>query len=181
MTVAYEERDENHREQSLGGWWWVIKHFHQKCFRSLFVAATVCGWALSWRRTTWGQHSLSLFLNKGMELQHALHNWQETLFLGMFTDSLRPSELTVRSVAIYRYTRDIAQHICAKLHLILTVVLISWPIGPWKKIVLIVLFIFISNSVWIRWSFAQMCCAMSLVCPSTATHRVCQYERLVSP
>ena len=27
----------------------------------------------------------------------------------------------------------------------------------------------------IKWSFAQMCCAMSLVCPSIATHRTCQF------
>ena len=27
----------------------------------------------------------------------------------------------------------------------------------------------------IRWSFAQMCCAMSLICPSIATHRTCQF------
>ena len=39
----------------------------------------------------------------------------------------------VRCVAIDWNTRDIAQHICAKLHPILTVVLISRPIGPWKK------------------------------------------------
>ena len=50
-TVSYEERDENHREPSPGGWWWVIKHFHRKSFRSLFVASAVCGRALSWRRT----------------------------------------------------------------------------------------------------------------------------------
>ena len=29
----------------------------------------------------------------------------------------------------------------------------------------------IGTTVRIRWSFAQMCCAMSLVCPSIATHR----------
>ena len=31
-----------------GGWW---NTSHRKCFRSLFVAAAVCGRALSWRRT----------------------------------------------------------------------------------------------------------------------------------
>ena len=29
--------------------------------------------------------------------------------------------------------------------------------------------------VRIRWSVVQMCCAMSLVCPSIATHRTCQF------
>ena len=33
----------------------------------------------------------------------------------------------------------------------------------------------IKTTVRIRWSFAQMCCAMSLVCPSIATHRTCQF------
>ena len=32
----------------------------------------------------------------------------------------------------------------------------------------------IRTTVRIRWSFAQMCCAMSLVCPSIATYRACQ-------
>ena len=30
-------------------------------------------------------------------------------------------------------------------------------------------------TVRIRWIFGQMCCAMSLVCPSIATHRTCQF------
>ena len=29
-TVSYEVRDENYREPSPGGWWWVIKHFRSK-------------------------------------------------------------------------------------------------------------------------------------------------------
>ena len=33
----------------------------------------------------------------------------------------------------------------------------------------------IRTTVRIRWSFAQMCCAMSLVCPSIVTHRTCQF------
>ena len=33
----------------------------------------------------------------------------------------------------------------------------------------------IRTTVRIRWSFARMCCAMSLVCPSIATHRICQF------
>ena len=28
---------------------------------------------------------------------------------------------------------------------------------------------------WIRWSFAEICCAISLVCPSAAIHRTCQF------
>ena len=36
-----------------------------------------------------GQQSSSLVLNKGIELQHLLHTWLETIVLGMFTDSLR--------------------------------------------------------------------------------------------
>ena len=50
-----------------------------------------------------------------------------------FTDSLCAQNWQVRCVAIDGHTRDIAQHICSKLHLILTVVLILWPIRPWKK------------------------------------------------
>ena len=33
----------------------------------------------------------------------------------------------------------------------------------------------IRTTVKIRWSFAQMCCAVSLVCPSIATHCTCQF------
>ena len=33
----------------------------------------------------------------------------------------------------------------------------------------------IRTTVRIRWSFAQMCCAMSLVCPSIAAHCMCQF------
>ena len=33
----------------------------------------------------------------------------------------------------------------------------------------------------IRWSFAQMCCAVSLVSPSIATHRTCQFWVLSEP
>ena len=86
----------------------------------------------------WGQHSLPLFLNKGIKLQHTFHNWQETIVLGMFTGSLHAQNWQVWCVAINGHTRDIVQHICTKLHLILIVVLILRPIGPWKKIALIV-------------------------------------------
>ena len=33
----------------------------------------------------------------------------------------------------------------------------------------------IRTTVEIIWSFAQMCCAISLACPSIATHRTCQF------
>ena len=33
----------------------------------------------------------------------------------------------------------------------------------------------IRTTVRMRWSFAQTCCAMSLVCPSIATHRTCDF------
>ena len=82
---------------------------------------------------TWRQRSSSLVLNKEIELQYALHIWRETIVLGMFTGSLRAQNWHVRCVAIDGHTRDIVQHICAKFHLSLTVVLISRPIGPWKK------------------------------------------------
>ena len=86
----------------------------------------VCGRALSWRRTILEDNiPPRLFWNKGIELQHALHIWRETLlFLGMLTGSLRARNWQVRCVSIDGHTTDIAQHICAKLHLILIVVLI---------------------------------------------------------
>ena len=137
-TVSYEERYEDHREPSPGRWRWVIKLFPSKMLRHLFVAAAVCGWVLSWRRTISENNIPSrLFWNKGIELQHMLHIWQETLVLGMFTGSLRAQNWQEQCVAINEHTRDIAQHICTKVFLIFTVVLISQPIGPWKKIVLI--------------------------------------------
>ena len=33
----------------------------------------------------------------------------------------------------------------------------------------------IRTTMRIRWSFAQMCCTISLVCPLIATHRICQF------
>ena len=33
----------------------------------------------------------------------------------------------------------------------------------------------IRTTVRIRWIFVQLCCAKSLVCPSIATHRTCQF------
>ena len=33
----------------------------------------------------------------------------------------------------------------------------------------------IRTTVWIGWNFARVCCAMSLVCSSIATHRACQF------
>ena len=57
----------------------------------------------------------------------------DCIVLGMLTGSLGAQNSRVLCVAIDGHTRDIAQHICAKLHLILTVVLISRQIGPWKN------------------------------------------------
>ena len=33
----------------------------------------------------------------------------------------------------------------------------------------------IRTTMRIRWSFAQMCCAITLVCPSIVTHHTCQF------
>ena len=77
--------------------------------------------------------SSSLVLNKWMELQYALHICRETIVLGLFTGSLGAQNWQVRCFAFGGHARDIAQHICAKLRLILTVVLVSRPIGSWKK------------------------------------------------
>ena len=144
MTVSYEERDENHREPSPGGWWWVIKHFKSKTLQEpLCCSCSMWPSIVMKKDNTWGQHSSSLVLNKGIELQHALHIWRETVLyvciwretivLGMFTGSLHALNWQVLYVAIDVHTRDIVQCICAKFHLILTVVLISRPIGPWER------------------------------------------------
>ena len=39
----------------------------------------------------------------------------------------------------------------------------------------------VRTTVRIRWSFAQMCCAMSLVCPSIAIHCTCQFWACSEP
>ena len=114
-----------------GGW---SNTSQRKRLRILFVAAVVCGQALSWKRiSSWGQQFSSLFLNEGIELQtHSTFGGRLYCFMHVYGLITR-SELKVRCVAIDGHTRDIAQHICAKMHLNLTVVLISRPIGPWKK------------------------------------------------
>ena len=79
-TVSYEERDENHREPSPGGWWWVIKHFPSKPLQEpLCCSCSERPSIVMKKDNTWGQHFSSLFLNKGIELQHALHIWWETV------------------------------------------------------------------------------------------------------
>ena len=132
-TVSYEERDGNHREASPGWLWWVTKH-HWKRFRSLFLAAAVCGRALSWRRTI-PENNIPrrLFWIKESNYSTCSTFGGRLYCLGMFTGSLRAQKWQVLCVAIDGHTRDIVQHICAKLHLILTVVLILRLIGPWKK------------------------------------------------
>ena len=133
-TVSYEERDENHREPSPGRWWWVIEHFPSKTLQEHFCSSfNMRPSTVMEKDNTWGHHSSSLVLNKGIKLQHELHIWWETIVLGMFTSSLRAQNWQVQCVAIDGHTIDIAQHLCAKLHLILTVVLISRPSDLKKK------------------------------------------------
>ena len=113
-----------------GGW---SNTYHRKHFRSLFVAAAVCSRALSWRRTI-PEDNIPRRLFWIKESNYSTHSTfvARLYFLGMFT-CLRAQKSHVRCVAIDGNTRDIAQHICAKLHLILTVVLILQPIALWKK------------------------------------------------
>ena len=113
------------------GW---LNTSHRKRFRSLFVAAVVCSWALSWRRTIpednvprsllWIKESIygtySTFGRRDYSFRH--------VYRAHYMHRTDKCDV-LRSTSIL----DIVQHICAKLHLILTVVLISWPIGPWKK------------------------------------------------
>ena len=122
------------QEPSPDGWWWVIKHFPSKTLQEpLCCSCSMRPSIVLKKHNKWGKLSSLLVLNKGIELEHALHIWRETIVLGMFTGSLCVQNWQMRCVAIDRYTRDIAQQICAKLHLIFTVVLISRQIGFWKK------------------------------------------------
>ena len=125
-TVSYKEKDENHRESSPGGWWWAIKHFPPKMLQE-----PLCCSCSVWPRIYHeeGQHSSSLVLNKG----RTPHLARDSIVLGMFTGSLHAQNWQMWCVVIGGHTRDIAQHICAKLHLILTVVLISQQTRPSKK------------------------------------------------
>ena len=100
-TVSYEEIHENHREPSPGGWWWVIKHFPSKTIQvPLRCSCSVRPSTVMKKDNIWGKYSSLLVLNKGIELQHALHIWRETIVLGMFTGSLRAQNWQVRCVAI---------------------------------------------------------------------------------
>ena len=61
-TVSCEERDENHREPSPCGWWWVIKHFSSKTLQDpLCCSCSVRPNTVMKKDNTWGQHSSSLF------------------------------------------------------------------------------------------------------------------------
>ena len=102
MLSSYEERDENHREPSLGGWWWLIKHFSSKTLQG---AAEHCHKEGQYLRITF----LVAFLNKGIELQHALHIWQETLLFRHVYGLTTRSELTT---AMCRDRREFCRH-CA--------------------------------------------------------------------
>ena len=80
MTVSYEERNENHREPSMGGWWWMIKHFPSKMIQEPLCCNCRMQPSIVMKKDyTWGQYSSLLILNKGLELQHALHIWRESL------------------------------------------------------------------------------------------------------
>ena len=57
----------------------------------------------------------------------------DSIVLGMFKCPLRAQNWQVRCDAIDGHTRDTVQHICTKLHRIITVVSISRPIGTWKN------------------------------------------------
>ena len=132
MTVSYEERDESHREPSPGRWWWVIKHFPSKMLQEPLSCSCSIRLSIVMKKdNTWGQHSSSLVLN--WIAARTPHLVGDSIVLGIFTGSLRAQKWQVRCVATEGHTREIAQHIWAKLHLILAVVLISWPVGAWKK------------------------------------------------
>ena len=78
--IVHQERDENHREPSPGGWWRLIKHFPSKTIREpLCCSCNMRPSIVMKKDNIWGQHSSSLVLNKGIELQDALHIWRETL------------------------------------------------------------------------------------------------------
>ena len=89
---------------------------------------------VSWSRTTPEDNILSLlfWIKESNYCTHSTFRGR-LYFLGMFADSQRAQNWQVRCVAIGGHTRGIAQHICANLHLIVTVVLISRPIGPEKN------------------------------------------------
>ena len=62
-TVSYEERDENHRELSPGGWWWAIKHFPLKTLQEPLSCSCSVRFSIVMKKdNTWGQHSSSLVL-----------------------------------------------------------------------------------------------------------------------
>ena len=133
-TVSYGEEMKTTGSQvrADGGGW--SNTSDRKRFRSLFVAATVCGGTLSWGRTI----PEDIIPRRWFWIKES--NYSTHSILGGRIHCLRHvyklttrSELTIQYVAIDWHTRDITQHICAKLHMILTVVLISLPIGPWKK------------------------------------------------
>ena len=136
-TVSYEERDENYREPSPGGWWRVIKHFPSKTLQEpLCFNCSTRPSIIMKKYNTWGQHSSSLVLNKGNRITaRTVPLAGYYIVLGMFTGSLRAQNYQVRCVAIDGYTRDIVQNICAKFHLILTVHSGPESKSSWKKLI----------------------------------------------
>ena len=120
-----------------GGW---SNTSHRKRFRSPFVAAALCGRTLSWWRTI-PEDNISrriFWIKKSNYSTQSIFGGRLLFYACLRAHyALRTDKCNVsRSTGI----RDIAQHICAKLHLTLTVVLISRSIGPWKKIALVLLY-----------------------------------------
>ena len=108
---------------------------HQKCFRSPFVASAVCDQALSWRRTI-PEENIPRRLFWIKELNYSTHftfGRRLYCFRHVHVLTICIQNWQVQCDMIDGYSRDTAQHICAKLHLFFTVVLISRPIGSWKK------------------------------------------------
>ena len=116
-----------------GGW---SNTSHRKRFRSPYVAAAVCDRALSWRRTI-PEDNIPRRLFWIKESNYSTHSkFGGRLYCFRRVYGLSTcSELTImRCVVIDGHTRDIAQHICAKLLLILTVILCSMQIRFSNKV-----------------------------------------------
>ena len=141
-----------------GGW---SNTSHRKRFRILFVAAAVRGRALSWRRTIPDVNipRRLFWINESNFSAHSTFGGRLYCFRHVYGLTTR----SVRCVAIDGHTRDIAQHIWAKLNLILTVVLILRPIGHWKKIIPLILIDQCNwNFVWYLFSRPKIDCRKTI-------------------
>ena len=106
---------------------------HRKLFRSLFVAAAVCDRVLLWRKTI-PVDNIPRSLLRIKESNCSMHStFGRRLYSFRHVYKLTThSELTSMMCCDHQvYERYSAIDICAKLHLILTVVLILQPIGSW--------------------------------------------------